>query len=535
MEADQNRPSNAGDVQSTSVHVLSHQPLVMTVDNVMNQQETQQLLLLAKDRLQRAKVSFDTEYGVTDGRSGRNCWLRYDDHPLVQKIGERISKLAGMPLANAEALQVLHYGADQEYRPHYDAYDLLTPRGQRCCRFGGQRLVTALVYLNRVTEGGGTAFPKLGLQVDPLPGRMVLFQNTGENTNKPHPNSLHAGMPVVKGEKWAFNIWFHTRPMTEKQQFETVNDDANSWCIRTNRASPIMQAACRLLAESMPPLSQPVCWTYWDTFGGKECDLSDLPKHARVFKLLDRKHSNPLANKGMLPQLLKEKQLTRLAPVTVMSVAEATTLQLPADKVWFVKPWFKTGGQGMFCLRHAELASLDMPERSVLQLEVDKPLLKRGHKFTTRIYFLLHNANIYLYRNGFTLRHAVPYIAGSTDYKVQIDHTGYAERNTAIEMRPGSDDEDYQAHFNQLQTFAHELTPLLLPFSQACGEDDYLVLGVDVMLCTDGSVKLIEINTMPNFIHTETVNETVNIPLFESVMRVLLSGGDERMIRLTEG
>jgi tetratricopeptide (TPR) repeat protein len=31
-------------------------------------------------------------------------------------------------------------------------------------------------------------------------------------TNTRHPDTLHAGLPVLEGSKWAFNLWFHERP-----------------------------------------------------------------------------------------------------------------------------------------------------------------------------------------------------------------------------------------------------------------------------------------------------------------------------------
>ena len=43
---------------------------------------------------------------------------------------------------------------------------------------GRATIVTALVYLNKVEAGGATQFPKLGITVPALPGRMVIFHNT---------------------------------------------------------------------------------------------------------------------------------------------------------------------------------------------------------------------------------------------------------------------------------------------------------------------------------------------------------------------
>ena len=112
-------------------------------------------------------------------------------------------------------------------------------------------MVTALVYLNKVEAGGATQFPKLGITVPAQPGRMVLFHNTTEDISGPHPLSLHAGMPVESGEKWAFNLWFRLHDIRESYDASkplpriSLNEDA--------------PAASRVIAEpvvtEMPPIA----------------------------------------------------------------------------------------------------------------------------------------------------------------------------------------------------------------------------------------------------------------------------------------
>jgi len=41
---------------------------------------------------------------------------------------------------------------------------------------------------------------------------MVIFHNTTGMTNDIHKKSLHGGMPVHYGEKWACNLWFREKP-----------------------------------------------------------------------------------------------------------------------------------------------------------------------------------------------------------------------------------------------------------------------------------------------------------------------------------
>ena len=106
----------------------------------------------------------------------------------------------------------MHYAETQEYRAHHDAWKRGTTRHAERTANGGQRLVTALMYLNQVESGGATGFPKLELEVEAIPGRMVLFHNTNDAEFDVHKNSLHGGLPVSAGEKWACNLWFRERP-----------------------------------------------------------------------------------------------------------------------------------------------------------------------------------------------------------------------------------------------------------------------------------------------------------------------------------
>ena len=82
------------------------------------------------------------------------------------------------------------------------------------------------MYLNDVAGGGGTSFPKLDLEVEAKPGRLVIFHNIEDEATNLHQRSLHGGMPVGEGEKWACNLWFGAKPYkaaeTEVNQSQQV-------------------------------------------------------------------------------------------------------------------------------------------------------------------------------------------------------------------------------------------------------------------------------------------------------------------------
>lgn len=187
---------------------VNDDPLVVVFEDFLADLEVEQLLAAANSRLKQALVSDDKSGVESAGRSGLNCWIPHGYNAVIEDLSLRVAEVVGIPLENAESLQVVHYAENQQYAPHFDAWDASTERGQRCMVKGGQRMVTCLMYLNDVAEGGGTSFPKLDMEVRANKGRMLLFHNCHPNTSVRHPDSLHGGMPVLKGEKWACNFWF---------------------------------------------------------------------------------------------------------------------------------------------------------------------------------------------------------------------------------------------------------------------------------------------------------------------------------------
>jgi prolyl 4-hydroxylase len=105
-----------------------------------------------------------------------------------------------------EPLQILHYGLKGEYLPHHDYFDPNDPGSPVILKTGGQRIATLVMYLNTPEEGGATHFPELDLDVKARKGSAVYFEYMNKN-GQLDSRSLHAGMPVLKGEKWVATKW----------------------------------------------------------------------------------------------------------------------------------------------------------------------------------------------------------------------------------------------------------------------------------------------------------------------------------------
>lgn len=197
----------AGD-RPVRVAMRSVSPALIVMDDFLSGDECAQLIALARPRLAQSTIT-DPVSGktvVSENRSSEGMFFRLGEHALIDRIERRIAEVIDMPVENGEGIQVLHYGPGTESTPHFD---FLTPgNGENNASIArsGQRIGTFLMYLNEVAEGGGTFFSEAGLTVMPRKGSAVYFEYCNE-LNQLDGRSLHAGMPVLAGEKWAATKW----------------------------------------------------------------------------------------------------------------------------------------------------------------------------------------------------------------------------------------------------------------------------------------------------------------------------------------
>ncbi|GAB5036906.1 prolyl 4-hydroxylase alpha subunit [Nannochloropsis oceanica] len=97
------------------------------------------------------------------------------------------------------------YLASQEYKQHFDAFDLDTEDGRRFAENGGQRVATVLIYLNHVVSGGCTHFRCLNLSITPTQGLAVVFFPASLDGCL-DDRALHAAEPAID-EKWVSQVW----------------------------------------------------------------------------------------------------------------------------------------------------------------------------------------------------------------------------------------------------------------------------------------------------------------------------------------
>lgn len=203
--------------EDPSATILSRDPLIVSFDSFLTEEEVMYVRELATPRMHKSTVGWNYEednYIRTSSTGWLNERKDYED-PILKQIDLRVQEKTGVPPENMESFQVLRYGPGELYQVHHD---YVPEQEKLAC---GKRIATFYIYLNDVVKGGQTEFPQLELNVTGKLGKAVLWWNInltmfaeGGSLDSPgivDQRVTHMAHPPLEGEKWGTNRWLHAR------------------------------------------------------------------------------------------------------------------------------------------------------------------------------------------------------------------------------------------------------------------------------------------------------------------------------------
>ncbi|XP_057684992.1 prolyl 4-hydroxylase subunit alpha-3-like [Corythoichthys intestinalis] len=188
--------------------VLSLHPYVVLYHDFVTDRESEHIKDLARTGLRRSVVATGEKQATADYRISKSAWLKDSAHAVVGTLDRRISMVTGLNVTHpfGEYLQVVNYGIGGHYEPHFD--HATSPSSPVFRLKTGNRMATFMVYLSSVEAGGSTAFIYANFSVPVVKNSAIFWWNLHRN-GKGDGDTLHAGCPVLIGDKWVANKWIH--------------------------------------------------------------------------------------------------------------------------------------------------------------------------------------------------------------------------------------------------------------------------------------------------------------------------------------
>ncbi len=188
-----------------------------TFENLLTKDECNEIIELQKKNNAQSTTGEGRDQQLNPIRTSFTTYFELNGpentHEILKHVKEKILSLLDIPAQYSEGIQGQWYQKNGFYNEHFDADE----NYERFNRHHGNRTWTCMVTLNKVQEGGDTCFPLLDQRFEPKVGQAIIWYNLDES-GLANPLTLHAGLPIVEGEKFIITQWFHQ--CTDNENFK---------------------------------------------------------------------------------------------------------------------------------------------------------------------------------------------------------------------------------------------------------------------------------------------------------------------------
>jgi prolyl 4-hydroxylase len=201
-----------------TVELISKDPWLIVIDDFLSDAECDALVLCGTNAglTQTADVSTRGRQSSYHRSRRASIALCETEDGIISDLYSRIEELVQVPHANTEPIQIVKYNPGQFHKLHHDYDDY---PGRR-----SNRVLTVLLYLNTVQQGGGTYFPEVeNTTIGARKGRAVIWSNAYDSSSslwQKDKRLIHEDLPVVKGLKYVANFWIHPRQFRSGKTWE---------------------------------------------------------------------------------------------------------------------------------------------------------------------------------------------------------------------------------------------------------------------------------------------------------------------------
>jgi hypothetical protein len=116
------------------IETISTNPAIFRIENCITSREAGKpniflskfleiIQSFSRDQMERSNVSTAAYLATHDDRTSQQRWLFDGDLEEVRNLSARVAQITRVEdVSLQEPLQVLHYGPDEHFYPHYDAF-----------------------------------------------------------------------------------------------------------------------------------------------------------------------------------------------------------------------------------------------------------------------------------------------------------------------------------------------------------------------------------------------------------------------------
>lgn len=185
---------------------------IIVVDDFLSPGECEQIRAELDFTFWRPSLTYERQpdevyrHVLTETRVSETAHQDLFSNELLVLLGEieaRLSTSFAVDLLMLESWQATRYPIGGKFDYHLDS-------GYWDDHYAGDRVRTFLIYLATPVAGGGTHFRALDVLVEARERRLVVWEDLFPD-GSPNHSMIHAGLPVLAGEKITLVTWQRQR------------------------------------------------------------------------------------------------------------------------------------------------------------------------------------------------------------------------------------------------------------------------------------------------------------------------------------
>jgi len=364
-------------------------------------------------------------------------------------------------------------------------------------------------------------------------------------------------MPVIKGEKYAFNLWFKeynakklysnfnskytlitkiapsVSPMSRKVGWFTTTDATppavflNWSCnnkvlnIYTNKCSKVFALAGEGICNN---INGKYGIIYYDTKCKTEIIIDNWKSYnlQTIFIAAPRSKTICMDDKINFHKRMSESIFT---PESYLKVDEI----IDKNALYFVKKTGSTLGKGVNIYNYNKLQEINTTG-CVIQKNITNPDLYDDKRYKIRQLVLLYNKNVYLHENSFFTSSNINYKSDGIDISDNLRNTHVISQNPDIKFELTNKLTNFELIYDNIKLAVIDFKKYYSKDINTFEANEYCVLGFDFIVDNTKNVQIIEINDRPNFTHPENVNIECDVKFFKDMMSLLLNGENNNLM-----
>lgn len=259
----------------------------------------------------------------------------------------------------------------------------------------------------------------------------------------------------------------------------------------------------------------------YDDYDYKGCvkDLLKKDNLDKIFINAPRRLTDSIDDKIQFHNIMKESYYTPESYISPDNITDKSSL-------YFLKKKHSSGGKGVWIYNFDDLSKVDTTD-CVIQKNISNPDLYRNKRYKIRQLVLLYENKVYLHKNSFFTVSDINYDSISSNNLRDIFIISQ-KHNTVFEL--SNKLENFNLIFENITLAVKDFTRYYHDKINTINGNNYVVLGLDIIVSSDKKVQIIEINHRSNYLHPSNVSLDCDVDFFKNMILLFTKNEIDNLI-----